>query len=231
MMPPRLSQLGRTSEEIQAALNMSMFLLIAAPSGAGKGAIVAQMVERWDHLFYSTISVTTRERRPHEVEGKHYYFVTQEEFSELAEAGEFIEDAEVHIPGNRYGTLKTEVLKATLTGKIAIVELDVQGVERIQSLYKERSMAIFITVPDAEEQERRLRERGTESEEQMKRRLANAPNEIAVAERLGIPMLCNETGKLRETAFKVVHNAWEFFAEMDLYVHTIAKRTRPVFSS
>jgi len=149
--------------------------IVSAPSGAGKHTILRQAMERDPNLEYS-ISATTRRPRPGEKNGKEYYFMDRTEFMRRVEADEFDEWAEVH--GNLYGTLRTELMRRTASGKDVILELDVQGMRNFKAVRKD-AVTIFIMPPSLAELERRLRLRGANDEEDLALRLCNARAEIA----------------------------------------------------
>ena len=123
-----------------------------------------------------SVSATTRAPRPDEVEERHYYFVDAHTFDRLVETGGLLEWAEIF--GNRYGTPREPVERARDAGRDAVVEIDVQGARQIRALCPEAYM-VFIKPPSLQELERRLRQRGTETEEQVRRRLAKAADELA----------------------------------------------------
>lgn len=144
--------------------------VVAAPSGAGKTSLVRALLERRPDLHFS-ISCTTRPRRPTEVHGRDYFFLDHEEFRRMIAAGEFLEHAQVF--DNYYGTPRGAVEAELARGRNVILEIDWQGAQQVrQSLPAARS--IFILPPSAEELERRLRGRATDSETVIARRLADA---------------------------------------------------------
>ena len=122
-----------------------------------------------------TVSATTRTPRAGEVEGISYYYLTEDEFSARVAAGKFVEWANVH--GHRYGTLKSEVERNLTQGRSLILEIDVQGGLNVRNSYED-VVLVFIAPPSMEELEKRLRGRGTEDEETISTRLANAAHEM-----------------------------------------------------
>lgn len=149
--------------------------MLAGPSGVGKGAIVARLLAALPDLELS-VSATTRHPRPAEDEGRHYYFVDPDLFTKLVASGGFLEWAEIF--GHRYGTPREPVARALERGRDVIVEIDVQGARQVRASTPDAYM-VFIKPPSLAELERRLRTRGTESEEQVQRRLAKASDELA----------------------------------------------------
>jgi len=149
-------------------------LVVSGPSGAGKSTFVGMLLERFPDLKFS-VSATTRPRRPGEVDARDYHFLSEAEFQRRAEAGEFLEHAGVH--GDRYGTLRSEVFLALEAGRVALLDLDVQGGVRVKEQLPE-AVLVFILPPSMAVLEARLRGRKTESEERIRRRLQRAPDEI-----------------------------------------------------
>jgi guanylate kinase len=123
-----------------------------------------------------SVSATTRPPRPGEVEERHYYYVGAEAFDRLVETGGLLEWAEIF--GNRYGTPREPVERALAEGRDVVVEIDVQGARQIRAICPKAFM-VFIKPPSLEELERRLRQRGTETDEQVRRRLDKASDELA----------------------------------------------------
>lgn len=147
--------------------------VVAGPSGAGKGTLIAELLKRYPRTRLS-VSATTREPRPGERDGVDYHFLGREEFLRRAGAGEFLEWAEVH--GNLYGTPRGAVEEWLEKGQDVILEIDVQGARQVRERMPE-AVTIFVEPPSMEALEERLRRRGTESEEELQRRLRNAVRE------------------------------------------------------
>lgn len=149
-------------------------IVISAPSGAGKSTVVAELCKQVSNLQIS-ISCTTRPKRPQEVEGKHYYFISREEFERRKAAGDFIEWAKVH--NHLYGTPKAELLSAVEAGKNVILDIDVQGGMILKQVYPE-ALSIFLAPPNLDVLRERLKKRATDSPEQISLRLKNALHEL-----------------------------------------------------
>lgn len=151
--------------------------IVAAPSGAGKSTLVNALLEREPGISLS-ISHTTRPPRPGEQYGRHYYFVERAEFQREVAEGIFLEHAEVH--GNFYGTSRKTVSDLLQQGRDVLLEIDWQGATQVRHA-KPDCVGVFILPPSREELERRLRGRGSDSEEVIERRLRNSRGEIAHA--------------------------------------------------
>ena len=158
-----------------------MILILSGPSGSGKSSIYKAAIGGLGGIEFS-VSCTTRQPRPGEVDGKDYYFIPREKFDALVAEEAFAEHAEVH--GNCYGTLKSELLGRIRRGIDVLLDIDVQGAAQLRALCADSAEFcracefIFIMPPSFEELERRLRARGTETEESILRRLANAKGEM-----------------------------------------------------
>ena len=153
--------------------------VVSGPSGVGKGTLVSLVREQRPDLGL-TVSATTRQPRPGEVDGVSYHFLTNDDFDRRVEAGEFLEWANVH--GNRYGTLASEVDRNRSAGKSVSLEMDVQGALNVRKVFPD-AVLVFIEPPSMEVLEQRLRGRETESEESLRLRLADAAGELELAPR------------------------------------------------
>jgi len=149
--------------------------VIAAPSGAGKTSLLKAVMARRPGVSFS-VSCTTRKARPGEVEGRDYHFVDRAEFERLVAAGEFVEHANVF--GNLYGTRASVVEAALAEGRDLILEIDWQGARQVRERLPE-AVQIFILPPSRAELERRLRGRGSDSEQVIARRLAESALEMS----------------------------------------------------
>ena len=150
-------------------------IVVSAPSGAGKSTLCEMLIKEFPQIRLS-ISNTTRPQRPHEVDGKHYYFVSKEEFAKKVKRGEFAEHAEVH--GNSYGTLKATIESCLAEGKHVLFPIDVQGAMSLKKLYPDRVLLLFIRPPSMEVLQKRLVGRNDESLPSIETRLHNAYNEL-----------------------------------------------------
>lgn len=155
-------------------------IVISGPSGTGKTTLLARLLERLPRLK-SSVSATTRSPRPGERDGVDYHFLRDEEFTRRKVAGEFLECCEVFGRGYWYGTLRNEVSPSLEAGESVVLEIDVQGTKAVVRSFPD-AITIFVRPGSAEEQERRLRGRGTDSEEAITRRLEVARRELDCAD-------------------------------------------------
>ena len=151
-----------------------VLFVITAPSGAGKSSLIDALLKS-DASLKLSISYTTRAPRPGEKDGREYHFVDEETFLAMRGRGDFLESAEVH--GNHYGTSKQVILDTLESGRDLILEIDWQGARQVRALYP-GCVGIFILPPSLEELERRLRGRGQDSDAVIRKRLANAREEL-----------------------------------------------------
>lgn len=153
---------------------MGNLIVFTGPSGVGKGTVVKELFQNLDNLIFS-VSVTTREKRSGEEEGKNYFFRTNREFDELIQADKLLEWAE--FVGNKYGTPKDFVFEKLKNGTDVFLEIEVQGALQVKEKFPEALM-IFLLPPSIDELEARLRKRATEPEEKILLRLAKARDEM-----------------------------------------------------
>ena len=156
-----------------------MIILITGPSGAGKSSFIDRLMAADPRLAFS-VSTTTRPLRTGEVDGEDYDFVDDAAFDRLLDGQAFVEWATVH--GNRYGTRRSALREMTAEGRIPVLDIDVQGGLQVIPQFGAELVSVFLFPPSWEELERRLRRRGTDSDEVIARRLANARNEVAAAD-------------------------------------------------
>ena len=154
--------------------NAGTLVVVSAPSGAGKSTLVGLLLER-DGMVRQSVSYTTRNPRPGEENGREYHFIDIATFSAMRDRGEFIEWAEVH--GNFCGTSRVWLERQMQAGSDMLLEIDWQGAQQVRRLFPS-AVTIFILPPSIAELERRLRNRGKDSEEVIQRRLAAALGEM-----------------------------------------------------
>jgi guanylate kinase len=153
--------------------------VVTGPSGAGKGTLIKGLLERVPELEVA-VSATTRPQRPGEVDGREYWFLSDDEFTRRIEAGEFLEYVP-YVSGRRYGTLRSELERISEEGRVCVLELELEGALAVQEQVPE-SVTIFIAA-DVPELERRLRERATESTGEIGERIALARAQLEQAHR------------------------------------------------
>lgn len=153
-------------------------IIISGPSGAGKSTVVRRLLKQCPLPLKLSVSATTRPPREGEVDGRDYYFLSEEEFARRRETGDFLECKEVFGLGHWYGTLRQEVASGLADGKWVILEIDVQGALAVLDQAEYDPITVFIHPGGMEELERRLRARGTESEEIVAARLETAAREM-----------------------------------------------------
>lgn len=152
-------------------------VILSGPSGVGKSTVLERVLARLGDLVRLSVSATTRPPRPGEVDGRDYHFLSTDEFDRRREAGNFLECMEVYGRGHWYGTLLEEVRPSLDSGKWVILEIDVDGARQALGHFPQ-ALTIFIHPGSEAELERRLRGRGTESEEAIRRRLEVARREL-----------------------------------------------------
>ena len=157
-------------------MNKGRLIVFSAPSGCGKGTMLEQILKNED--FCVSVSATTRAPRAGEQDGVNYYFISKDEFTERIGEGKFLEYAEYC--GNFYGTPMDKVNEMLEKGKNVILEIEVQGAIKVMNKRPD-ALSIFIAPPSINELRRRLHKRGTETDEVIERRIAQASNEVALA--------------------------------------------------
>ena len=152
-----------------------LMLVLSSPSGAGKSTIARNLLDD-DHSLEISVSVTTRQKRPSEIAGKHYHFITVPQFERMRDAGDLLEWAEVH--GNYYGTPREPVEQAMAEGRDMLFDIDWQGALQLQEKMKADVVSIFVLPPSMTELQSRLYRRAEDTEEVIRTRLLNSRAEI-----------------------------------------------------
>jgi guanylate kinase len=172
-----------------AAPVRSRLVVLAGPTAVGKGTVAAVVRQTHPEVWYS-VSATTRPPRPGEQHGVHYWFVSDEEFDRMIADGELLEWATVHQVA-RYGTPRRPVEEALAAGRLALLEIDLQGARQVRQTMPE-ALFVFLAPPSWEELVRRLVGRGTETEEERERRLATARVELAAESEFDVTVVNRE---------------------------------------
>jgi len=174
--------------------------IVSAPSGAGKSTLTAKLLEE-DKNIHLSVSYTTRAPRGGEIDGRDYHFIDRAGFQGMLERGEFLESAEVH--GNHYGTSEAWIRAQRAAGHDILLEIDWQGAQQVRRLFPD-AIGIFILPPSIAELERRMRGRGQDSEEVVRRRLAVAADEMSHAAEFEYVIINNDFEEARRDLIAVV---------------------------
>ena len=182
-----------------------LLIIISGPSGVGKGTVRKEfMSDPSLNLFYS-VSITTRAMRPGEQDGVDYYYVSKEEFQRNIDINNFLEWAE--FVGNRYGTPKDKVNMKRDEGKNVVLEIEVNGTDQVlKNLEGDDIVSIFIVPPSLEELEHRLRNRGTETDEVIKRRIATASKELKLQDHYQYVVVNDEVSRAAEEIKNIIRS-------------------------
>ncbi|HHU11329.1 MAG TPA: guanylate kinase [Intrasporangiaceae bacterium] len=176
-------------------MNRPRPVVLAGPTAVGKGTISTYIRENFPQVWLS-ISATTRPPRPGEIDGRHYYFVTAEQFDDMVERGDMLEWALVH-GRHRYGTPRHAVEQAVADGRTPLLEIDLQGARQVRASMPE-ALFVFLAPPSWEELIRRLIGRGTEGAEERRRRLETARVEMAAAEEFDVVIVNDDVRRAAE---------------------------------
>ena len=177
--------------------NPNKLIILTGPSGVGKGTVVKEILGKEKNIWLS-ISATTRVPREGEKDGENYYFLDKKKFKEMIEQNLFLEWAQ--FAGNYYGTPLSSVNEKIKKGFTVLLEIEVEGAKQIKEKFP-NSLSIFLLPPDKAELERRIRNRGTENEESIKKRLTRANYEISVSNQFDFA-LTNQN--VNETAMRII---------------------------
>lgn len=189
---------------------MGKAILFSAPSGCGKTTIIRELMqggsgEPYDRFEFS-VSATSRAPRGSEVDGEDYYFLSHEEFMRRVQADKFLEWEEVY-QGTCYGTLKSEIDRIWQKGNVIVFDVDVNGGRNIKRYFGADALSIFVMPPSIEVLEQRLRDRGTDSEESIAKRLARSAEELKQAPQFDITIVNDDL----QTAVAETRKAIETF--------------------
>jgi guanylate kinase len=158
---------------------MGPLIIVSGPSGVGKSTIIERLLADAPVPLRLSVSATTRSARPEERDGEDYHFWTRERFATEIAAGAFLEHAIVH--GEHYGTLRSEVEPFRRAGTGVVLDIDVQGAQQVRRIFPD-NISVFVRAATMEQYEQRLRQRGTEEESELRKRLSAAAAELALAD-------------------------------------------------
>ncbi len=176
-------------------------IVLSAPSGAGKTTLARYLLNVFPEFKFS-VSATTRNPRPNEINGKDYYFFSEDKFLQLIEKNELIEYEQIY--GNYYGTLKSEVERRLKNGEIVLFDIDVKGALSIKKLYPQESLLIFISPPSFEILKQRLISRGTESEEELAKRLQRIELEMSMKDKFDFIIINDDLEKAKKELVELI---------------------------
>lgn len=176
--------------------------VFSAPSGSGKTTLVKHLLQQGLPLGFS-ISATSRAPRGEEVDGKDYYFLSEEAFRQKIKEDAFIEYEEVY-EGNFYGTLRSEIDRLWAEGKHVLFDIDVIGGLNVKAEYPEETLAIFVQPPSFEELEKRLRERNTETEDKIQQRLDKSATELTYSQDFDLILVNDDLTKAKREVVGLV---------------------------
>ena len=182
--------------------NLKKLIVLTGPSGVGKGTVVKEILDKDKNICLS-VSATTRSPRKGEKEGENYYFLSEENFKEMINKNLFLEWAK--FAGNYYGTPLSFVKDKIEDGIIVLLEIEVEGAKQIKDKFPD-SLSIFILPPSKEELEKRIRNRGTEKEEAINRRLSRSTYEIASSDEFDFKVTNREVNETAERIIKIIRS-------------------------
>ncbi len=182
--------------------NLKKLIIITGPSGVGKGTVVKKVLDRNKDIWLS-ISATTRNPRLGEKDGTNYYFISNERFKDMIDKKEFLEWAK--FAGNYYGTPLSTVNEKIEKGFIVLLEIEVEGAKQIKKKFPE-ALSIFLLPPSKAELEKRIRNRGTEKEEAIDRRLSRANYEIASSDEFDFLLTNHDVDETVKGIFKIIES-------------------------
>lgn len=184
-------------------MKQGKLIVFSAPSGSGKTTLVHHLLGQPVLKLAFSVSATSREKRPAEIDGKDYYFISNELFKQKISEGNFVEYEEVY-KGTYYGTLKSELERIWASGKNIIFDIDVVGGLNIKRQFPEQTLAVFVRPPSVEELEKRLRNRQTEGEEKIRMRVEKASKELETAPLFDVIIENQDLEQAKQDAYRIV---------------------------
>ena len=180
--------------------NLKKLIIITGPSGVGKGTVVKELLDK-DKDIWLSVSATTRSPRMGEKNGENYYFISDEKFKDMIDKKEFLEWAQ--FAGNYYGTPLSTVNEKIEMGFIVLLEIEVEGAKQIKEKFPE-ALSIFLLPPSKAELEKRIRNRGTEKEDAINKRLSRANFEIASSDKFDFVLTNHDVKETVKGVFKII---------------------------
>ena len=184
-------------------MKQGKLIIFSAPSGSGKTTLVHYLLQHPELNLAFSVSAASRDKRPNEINGKDYYFISPETFKQKIKNNEFVEWEEVY-KNNFYGTLKTETARLLNEGKNVIFDIDVKGGLNIKKQYPDNSLAIFVQPPSVSELKKRLQSRQTETPEKIQMRIEKADEEMQYAKDFDVIIINDDLEKAKNDAYKIV---------------------------
>ena len=182
--------------------NLKRLIIITGPSGVGKGTVVKELLDK-DKDIWLSVSATTRSPRMGEKNGENYYFISEEKFKDMIDKKEFLEWA--YFAGNYYGTPLSTLKEKIGMGFIVLLEIEVEGAKQIKEKFPEAS-SIFLLPPSMEELEKRIRNRGTEKEEAINKRLSRSNYEIASSDEFDFVLTNHDIDETVKGVFEIINS-------------------------
>ena len=197
----QIKELRKEFMKAEHAIKPGKLLVLSGPGGVGKSTVAQKLREAED--FWVSVSATTRSPRPNEVDGHDYDFVSNEEFTRMINADEFLEWAE--FAGNRYGTPQEKVEEALLLGRNVLLEIEIAGAKQVKA-HLPQSVLVFLEPPSWEELVSRLEGRGTDTPERRAERLALAQEELAAASFFDLVVVNDQVESVVQKLIELAHN-------------------------
>jgi guanylate kinase len=179
-------------------------IIFSAPSGSGKSTIIGHLLKRIPNMEFS-ISATSRKPRPGEENGREYYFLSHDEFKQKVAEDKFVEWVEVY-QGTCYGTLKSEIERIWDKGNTVIFDVDVLGGVSLKKIFGDKALSVFIQPPSIEVLEQRLRNRNTETEESLRKRIERAEMELQFSNQLDVVVVNDDLETAIDETETIVNN-------------------------
>ena len=199
-MPDKLSPISKESQtDTPNPASAGKILVFTAPSGAGKTTLVRHLLEKFPDKLAFSVSATTRAPRSHEEHGKDYYFLSKEDFQSRIAQSKFLEFEEVY-EDQYYGTLRSEINRVWSEGKAVVFDVEVKGATAIKAAYPEAACVVFISPPSPKVLFDRLRARGTEDEDSLKKRIARAKEELTYKDRFDYVLVNDDLNEAKRGA-------------------------------